>query len=52
MRRSAELRETAKNLQSIIADIDSQLFDRCERDTGADLLAHDLRTLPEIRHGN
>ena len=51
MRRSAELRETAKN-QSMIADLDGELFDRCERDTVADLLGHDLRALPEIRHGN
>ena len=47
MRRSAELRETA-----MIADLDGELSDRCERDTVADLLGHDLRALPEIRHGN
>jgi len=47
MRRSAELRETA-----MIADLDGELSDRCERDTVADLLGHDLRALPEIRHSN
>jgi hypothetical protein len=52
MRRSAELRETAKNLQSMIADLDGELFDRRERDTVADLLGQDLRALPEIRHSN
>jgi len=36
----------------MIADLDGELFDRCGRDTVADLLGHDLRTLPEIRHGN
>jgi len=41
MRRSAELRETA-----MIADLDGELFDRCERDTVADLPGHDLRALP------